>query len=199
MRVVVTEFISLDGVVQAPGGPEEDTDGGFAHGGWSHPFFDPEVVGGAFAAGLERAEALLYGRRTYLTMAATWPERAGDPFADRLNSLRKYVVSDTLGDAELSWENTVRIPGAEALDKVRELRAAEGGDLAMMGSPTLVRALIEAELVDELQLVVMPVLLGGGKSIFPADGGKRTWELVSSATAKTGAQLNVYRPARQAR
>ncbi|MBG7702227.1 dihydrofolate reductase [Streptomyces sp. MC1] len=195
MRVVVTEFISLDGVVQAPGGPEEDTDGGFAHGGWSHPFFDPEVVGGAFAAGLEKAEALLYGRRTYLTMAAAWPERAGDPFADRLNSMKKYVVSDSLSEDELSWENTVRIPGAQALDKVRELRAAEGGDLAMMGSPTLVRALIAAGLVDELQLVVMPVLLGGGKSIFPADGGLRSWELVSSATAKTGAQVNVYRPA----
>lgn len=195
MRVVVTEFISLDGVVQAPGGPEEDTDGGFAHGGWSHPFFDPEVVGGAFAAGLEKAEALLYGRRTYLTMAAAWPERAGDPFADRLNSMKKYVVSDSLTDDELSWENTVRIPGAQALDKVRELRAAEGGDLAMMGSPTLVRALIAAGLVDELQLVVMPVLLGSGKSIFPADGGLRSWELVSSATAKTGAQVNVYRPA----
>ncbi|MEV5382159.1 dihydrofolate reductase family protein [Streptomyces sp. NPDC052721] len=195
MRVVVTEFISLDGVVQAPGGPEEDTDGGFAHGGWSHPFFDPEVVGGAFAAGLEKAEALLYGRRTYLTMAAAWPERAGDPFADRLNSMKKYVVSDSLSDDELSWENTVRIPGAQALDKVRELRAAEGGDLAMMGSPTLVRALIAAGLVDEMQLVVMPVLLGGGKSIFPADGGLRSWELVSSATAKTGAQVNVYRPA----
>ncbi|UFR04360.1 dihydrofolate reductase family protein [Streptomyces sp. Go40/10] len=195
MRVVVTEFISLDGVVQAPGGPEEDTDGGFAHGGWSHPFFDPEVVGGAFAAGLEKAEALLYGRRTYQTMAAAWPDRAGDPFADRLNAMRKYVVTDTLEDSELTWENTVRIPGARALDEVRELRAAEGGDLAMMGSPTLVRALIEADLVDEVRLVVMPVLLGGGKSIFPADGGRRTWELVSSDTAKTGAQVNVYRPA----
>ncbi|CUW28643.1 MULTISPECIES: dihydrofolate reductase family protein [Streptomyces] len=195
MRVVVTEFISLDGVVQAPGGAEEDTDGGFAHGGWSNAYFDPEVVGGAFAAGLEKAEALLYGRRTYLTMAAAWPERAGDPFADRLNAMRKYVVSDTLEDDRLSWENSVRIPGARALEKVRELRAAEGGDLAMMGSPTLVRALIGAGLVDELQLVVMPVLLGGGKSVFPADGGMRSWELVSSATAKTGAQVNVYRPA----
>ncbi|MFF4039024.1 dihydrofolate reductase family protein [Streptomyces sp. NPDC001816] len=197
MRLVVTEFISLDGVVQAPGGPEEDTDGGFAHGGWSHPFFDPEVVGGAFAAGLEQAEALLYGRRTYQNMAAAWPERAGDPFADRLNSLRKYVVSDTLGDDELTWENSVRVPVAEAVGKVRELRAAEGGDLAMMGSPTLVRALLAEGLVDELQLVVMPVMLGGGKSIFPADGGKRSWELVSSATGKTGVQVNVFRPAGQ--
>ncbi|MFC4331588.1 dihydrofolate reductase family protein [Streptomyces andamanensis] len=199
MRVVVTEFISLDGVVQAPGGPQEDTDGGFAHGGWSHPFFDPEVLGGAFAAGLDRAEALLYGRRTYLTMAAAWPERAGDPFADRLNSLPKYVVSDTLDDSALTWENTVRVPGGEALGKVRELRASGGdGELAMMGSPTLVRALLAADLVDELRLAVMPVLLGGGKSAFPVDGVLRTWELVSSATARTGAQLNVFRPVRRA-
>ncbi|MEU2632837.1 dihydrofolate reductase, partial [Kitasatospora sp. NPDC007106] len=80
MRIVVSEFISLDGVVQAPGGPQEDTDGGFAHGGWSHPFFDPEVVGGAFDAALRTADALLFGRRTWQTMAAAWPDRAGDPF-----------------------------------------------------------------------------------------------------------------------
>ncbi|MDC0765506.1 dihydrofolate reductase family protein [Streptomyces sp. HD] len=195
MRIVITEFISLDGVVQAPGGPEEDTDGGFAHGGWSHPYFDEDVLGPAFAEGLEKAEALLYGRRTYLTMAGAWPERAGDPFADRLNALKKYVVTDTLTDSELTWNNTTRIPGSEAVARIRELRESEGGDLAMMGSPTLVRTLIQEGLVDELQLIVMPVLLGGGKSIFPADGGKRPLELVSTTAAKTGAQVCVYRPA----
>ncbi|MGW1213661.1 dihydrofolate reductase family protein [Streptomyces sp. NPDC002499] len=195
MRIVVSEFISLDGVVQAPGGPEEDTDGGFAHGGWSHPYFDPEVVGGAFAAGLERAEALLYGRRTYLTMAGAWPERAGDPFADRLNSMKKYVVSDSLGDGELAWNNTERIPGADALARISELRESEGGDLAMMGSPTLVRALLGAGLVDELQLILMPVLLGGGKSIWPDDNVKRGFELVSTVAGKTGVQVCVFRPA----
>jgi dihydrofolate reductase len=198
MRIVISEFISLDGVVQAPGGPEEDTDGGFAHGGWSHPYFDPEVVGGAFAAGLEQAEALLYGRRTYLTMAGAWPERAGDPFADRLNSLKKYVVTDTLSDDELTWNNTTRIPGSEAVARIRELRESEGGDLAMMGSPTLVRTLIRAGLVDELQLIHMPVILGGGKSIFPEDGVKRPFELVSTAKGKTGVQVSVYRPAVEA-
>ena len=195
MRIVVSEFISLDGVVQAPGGPEEDTDGGFAHGGWSHPYFDEEVLGPAFTEGMERAEALLYGRRTYLTMAGAWPERAGDPFADRLNSLKKYVVTDTLGDSELTWNNTERIPGSEAVARIRALREREGGDLAMMGSPTLVRTLISEGLVDELQLIVMPVLLGGGKSIFPEDGGKRPFELVSTVTGKTGVQVCVYRPA----
>ncbi|MEV7733419.1 dihydrofolate reductase family protein [Streptomyces sp. NPDC088921] len=195
MRIVVSEFISLDGVVQAPGGPEEDTDGGFAHGGWSHPYFDAELLGPAFTEGMERAEALLYGRRTYLTMAGAWPERAGDPFADRLNSLKKYVVTDTLDDSELTWNNTERIPGSEAVERIRALREREGGDLAMMGSPTLVRTLIAEGLVDELQLVVMPVLLGGGKSIFPEDGAKRPFELVSAVTGKTGVQVCVYRPA----
>ncbi|MFH8896062.1 dihydrofolate reductase family protein [Streptomyces coeruleorubidus] len=195
MRIVITEFISLDGVVQAPGGPQEDTDGGFAHGGWSHPYFDEEVLGGAFDAGLAGAEALLFGRRTWQTMAAAWPERAGDPFADRMNSLKKYVVSRTLGEADLTWNNTSLIPGDQAVARIRELREAEGGDLAMMGSPTLVRTLLTEGLVDELQLIVMPVLLGGGKTIFPDDGGKRPMELVSTTTAKTGAQVCVYRPA----
>ncbi|MGW6905816.1 dihydrofolate reductase family protein [Streptomyces sp. NPDC054940] len=198
MRIVITEFISLDGVVQAPGGPQEDTDGGFAHGGWSHPYFDEEVLGGAFDAGMRNAEALLFGRRTWQTMAGAWPERAGDPFADRMNSIKKYVVSSTLTEADLTWENTSLIAGDEAVDRIRELRAAPGGDLAMMGSPTLVRTLIEEGLVDELQLIVMPVLLGGGKSVFPADGGKRPFELVSTTTAKTGAQVCVYRPAAEA-
>ncbi|MGW3916802.1 dihydrofolate reductase family protein [Streptomyces sp. NPDC005070] len=198
MRIVISEFISLDGVVQAPGGPEEDTDGGFAHGGWSHPYFDPEVVGGAFAAGLSSAEGLLFGRRTWQTMAGAWPERAGDPFADRMNSLPKYVVSGTLGEAELAaWDNTTLIPAGEAVARIRELRAADGGDLAMMGSPTLVRTLLAEGLVDELQLIRMPVILGGGKTIFPADGMKRALEHVSTVTAKTGADVSVYRPVRE--
>jgi dihydrofolate reductase len=196
MRIVVSEFISLDGVVQAPGGPEEDTDGGFAHGGWSHPYFDPEVLGGVFTEGLERAEALLFGRRTWQTMAAAWPEREGeDPFADRMNALKKYVVSGTLTDADLTWHNSNLIPGGEAVARIRELRDTPGGDLAMMGSPTLVRTLLSEGLVDELQLIVMPVLLGGGKSIFPEDGGKRPFDLVSTVTGKTGVQVCVYRPA----
>ncbi|MGO4459847.1 dihydrofolate reductase family protein [Streptomyces sp. M-16] len=195
MRIVISEFISLDGVVQAPGGPEEDTDGGFAHGGWSQPFFDPEVVGGAFADATAKAEALLFGRRTWQTMAAAWPGRTGDPFADQMNSIPKHVVSATLTDADLTWNNTTLIPGAEALARLRELHAADGGDLLVMGSPTLARTLIAEGLVDELRLIVMPVLLGGGKSIFPADGGRRTLELVSTATSPAGVNVCTYRPA----
>ncbi|MFI1470196.1 dihydrofolate reductase family protein [Streptomyces wuyuanensis] len=195
MRIVITEFISLDGVVQAPGGPEEDTEGGFAHGGWSHPFFDPETVGGAFDEALKNAEGLLFGRRTWQTMAGAWPERAGDPFADRMNALPKYVVSQTLGEDRLTWHNTRRIPGDEAVDRIRELRDTAGGDLVVMGSPTLARTLIAEGLVDELRLMIMPVLLGGGKTIFPDDGGKHPLELVSTVTSGTGVHVCVYRPA----
>lgn len=195
MRIVITEFISLDGVVQAPGGPEEDTEGGFAHGGWSHPFFDPETVGGTFDEALKNAEGLLFGRRTWQTMAGAWPERAGDPFADRMNALPKYVVSRTLGEDRLTWHNTRRIPGDEAVDRIRELRDTAGGDLVVMGSPTLARTLIAEGLVDELRLMIMPVLLGGGKTIFPDDGGKHTLELVSTVTSGTGVHVCVYRPA----
>ncbi|MFJ6940058.1 dihydrofolate reductase family protein [Streptomyces sp. NPDC101132] len=193
MRIVITEFISLDGIVQAPGGPEEDTDGGFAHGGWTHPFFDPEVVGGAFDNALSGAEALLFGRRTWQNMAAAWPERAGDPFADRMNSIQKYVVSDTLGDDKLTWDNTVRIPGAGAVAGIRELRDRDGGDLVVMGSPTLARTLISEGLADELRLMTMPVLLGGGKSLFPSDGGLHTFELAEAVTSPQGVVVSTYR------
>jgi dihydrofolate reductase len=195
MRIVIIEFISLDGVVQAPGGPDEDTDGGFAHGGWSHPFFDPEVVGGAFADALTNAEALLYGRRTWQTMAAAWPERAGDPFADQMNAIPKYVVTATLGDDELTWNNTTRIPGDDAVARIRGLHEKDGGDLVVMGSPTLARTLLGEGLVDELRLMIEPVLLGGGKSIFPDDGALRTLELVSTVTSSAGVQVSSYRPA----
>ncbi|MGW6985670.1 dihydrofolate reductase family protein [Streptomyces sp. NPDC054932] len=195
MRIVITEFISLDGVVQAPGGQGEDNDGDFAHGGWSHPFFDPEVVGGSFTEAMENAEALLFGRRTWQTMAAAWPERAGDPFADRMNSIPKYVVSRTLDESDLKWNNTTLIAGEKAVARIRELHGAEGGDLVVMGSPTLVRTLLSEGLVDELRLMVMPVLLGGGKSIFPADGGLHTLELASTAISPAGVHVCTYRPA----
>ena len=194
MRISVMEFMSMDGVVQAPGGPEEDTDGGFAHGGWSHRFFDPEVMGGAFDDAMTETEALLFGRRTWQTMAAAWPERAGDPFADRMNAIPKYVVSRTLGDDELTWNNTTRIPGDEAVARIRKLHETDGGNLFVLGSPTLVRTLLREGLVDELRLMIEPVILGGGKSIFPDDGVLRTLELVSTVTSGTGVHVCTYRP-----
>jgi dihydrofolate reductase len=193
MPVVVSEFISLDGVVQAPGGPDEDRDGAFGHGGWTRPFFDPEVVGGAFTDALDNAEALLFGRRTWQAMAAAWPERAGDPFADRMNSIPKYVVSQTLRDDDLTWSNTTLIPGGEAMPRIRELQES----VLVMGSPTLVRALLAEDLVDELRLIEMPVILGGGKTIFPDDGALHTLELVSAVTSGAGVQVCSYRTARR--
>ncbi|GAA1522032.1 dihydrofolate reductase family protein [Streptomyces albidochromogenes] len=194
MRIVIGEFISLDGVVQAPGHPDEDTDGGFAHGGWSHPFFDPEVMGGALAEWQGNTEALLFGRRTWQGMAAAWPAQAGDPFADHMNSVTKYVVSSTLGEDELTWNNTTRIPGDQALDQIKKLRETEGRDLVVMGSASLTRTLLAEGLVDELRLMILPVLVGGGKTIYPADGHLRTFELVSTVVSGTGVHVCTYRP-----
>ena len=157
MRIVISEFMSLDGVCQAPGGAEEDLDGGFRHGGWSMPFFDPEVMGAAIGEGFASTEALLFGRRTWQVMAAAWPERAGDEFADGMNEIEKHVVSSTLTEADLTWKNTNLIPGDGALDAIRALKAREGGDLQVMGSLTLARSLLEADLVDELNLMIEPV------------------------------------------
>jgi dihydrofolate reductase len=143
---------------------------------------------------MQKNEALLFGRRTWQVMAAAWPDRAGDPFADRMNSMPKYVVSDTLTDDELTWNNTTRIPGREAVARIRALREADGGDVVVMGSATLVRTLLKEGLVDELMLMIEPVLLGGGKKIFLDDGVLRTLELVSNVTTGTGVHVCSYRP-----
>jgi dihydrofolate reductase len=194
MRIVVNEFMSLDGVVQAPGGPEEDTDGGFVHGGWSMPYFDPEVMGSAVVEGMSTVEALLFGRRTWQGMAAAWPGRAGDPYADKMNAIKKYVVSRTLTENDLSWNNTTLLSGDRAIAEIAALRGRDGGDLLIWGSPTLVRTLLTEGLVDELTLMVEPILLGGGKRIFPDDGIARPMQLVKCITAGTGVQICTYHP-----
>jgi dihydrofolate reductase len=195
MRIVISEFISLDGVVQAPGGREEDTDGGFQHGGWSLQFFDPDVMGSSINEGAQRTDALLYGRRTWQGMAAAWPERAGDPFADWINAIEKHVVSDTLTEADLTWGPTSLIRGADLMSAVNALRDRPGGDVNVIGSAQLARTLLEADLVDEVNLMIEPVILGGGKTVFPADGVARRFELVSAATAKTGVLVTRYQRA----
>lgn len=195
MRVVVSEFCSLDGVLQAPGGPEEDTSGGFKHGGWSHPFFDPEVMGPVVGGFADRCEALLQGARTYRVSAGAWPERGGDPFADWINSTQKYVVSDSLTEEDIAWNPTTIIRVADMANEVAKLREQPGGDIYVYGSITLVRALLAEGLVDELVLFIEPITLGGGKRLFPEDGQARTYELVSAQTAKTGVQVCTYRPA----
>ena len=193
MRVVVSEFMSLDGVVQAPGGREEDTDGGFAHGGWSMPYFDVEVMGSAIDEAMRTVDALVFGRRTWQVMAAAWPERAGDPFADRMNAFKKYVASRTLTPDDMTWNSTLLSP-EDAVGDIAALRDQEGGDLSIMGSSTLVRTLLAAGLVDEINVMIEPILLGGGKRIFPDDGMARPLELVRTMTAGTGVQICTYRP-----
>ena len=198
MRIVISEFMSLDGVCQAPGGPEEDTDGGFLHGGWSLPFFDPEVMGAAIGEGFGNTEALLFGRRTWQGMAKAWPERAGDAFADSMNAIEKHVVSSTLTEADLTWNNSNLIKADGAIEAIRTLKHRDGGDIQVMGSLTLARSLIAADLVDELSLMIEPVTLGGGKRLFPDDGGARPMELVSQTLAKTGVMICKYRPTGEA-
>jgi dihydrofolate reductase len=196
MRIIISEFISLDGVVQSPGGRNEDTDGGFQHGGWSMRFFDPEVMGSYVDEVAQRTDALLYGRRTWQVMAGAWPDRAGDPFADWINQVEKHVVSNTLSEQDLTWAPTSLIRGDDLSAAVTALRERPGRDVNVMGSAQLVRSLLEADLVDEMNLMIEPVVLGGGKTIFPTDGEARPFELVSTATAGTGVQICRYQRAR---
>lgn len=196
MRLVISDFMSLDGVAQAPGGQQEDTDGGFAHGGWSMPFFDPDTMGAAVGEAMATTEALLFGRRTWQAMAAAWPGRAGDPFADRMNALPKFVASRTLTQDRLDWTNSTLLPPDGVLDEVGRMRERPGGDLQVMGSLTLARTLITHDLVDEYRFMIEPIVLGGGKRPFPDDGTAHRLELVSSVTSRTGVLICTYRPHR---
>ena len=198
MRIILSDFISLDGVVQSPGGQGEDTDGGFRHGGWSMPFFDEEAMGPVLDEGMAQTEALLFGRRTWDVMASAWPDRAGDPFADQMNAIPKYVVSRTLTaeDASSRWNNTTLIGGENAIAEIRQLRDPDGdGGIQVWGSASLARQLVAHDMVDEYRLMLEPILLGGGKTIFPNDGRARPLDLVSVTQAKTGVLICAYRPA----
>ena len=197
MRIILSDFISLDGVVQAPGGQSEDTAGGFEHGGWSMRYFDAEAMGPVLDEVMAQTDALLFGRRTWEVMASAWPGRAGDPFADRMNAIPKYVVSRTLSaeDASSRWDNTTLIGDDDPIGAIRELRDRAGdGDIQVMGSSSLALQLVENDLVDEYRLMLEPILLGGGKTIFPSDGRARPLELVSVTPAKTGVLICAYRP-----
>ena len=195
MQIILSDFMSLDGVVQAPGGSEEDTDGAFAHGGWSMNYFDPDAMGSAVDEVMDATDALLFGRRTWQAMAAAWPGRAGDSFADRMNEIPKHVASRTLSQDDLTWSGSTLLPAEDAIGAIRELRARDGRGLQVWGSATLASQLIEHDLVDEYRLMIEPILLGGGKRVFPDDGQARPLELVSTTTASTGVLICTYRPA----
>jgi dihydrofolate reductase len=192
-RLVAVEFLSLDGVMQAPGDPQEDTEGGFAHGGWQRPYFD-DVMAKAGAEGMAETDAYLFGRKTYQKMAAFWPTvPANDPFAAHLNGTMKYVASRTVRDP--SWRPvevlTADVPGA-----VAALKEEPGGTITVLGSGELVRALLAHDLVDELELTVSPLVLGSGKRLFGAAPDVRRLELVSTVPTSTGSVMLRYRLAR---
>jgi len=156
------------------------------------PFFDPETMGPAIGEAMATTSALLFGRRTWQVMAAAWPARSGDPFADRMNEIDKYVVSRTLTQADLSWGNTTLLPGVVGV--VQRLREQNGGDLQVLGSLSLARTLISNDLVDEHRLIIEPVILGGGKRLFPDDGRARALKLVATTVSRTGVHICTYRP-----
>lgn len=190
-NLVVDEWMSLDGVVQAPGTPEEDTSGGFQHGGWHLPYFD-EMSQDWVVKYMTDAGGFLFGRRTYENFAAYWPHAPEEQrvVAEPMNTKPKYVVSNTLSEP-LGWANSSVLKG-DVAEAVRALKQENGDDLHVMGSAQLVGALIEHELVDEFRLMIDPVVLGGGKRLFLDDGALRSLRLVESKVTTTGAILATY-------
>ena len=159
-------------------------------------YFDPEVMGGMFTELAEQSDALLQGRRTYQVSASAWPDRSGDPYSDWINSVQKYVVSNTLSAEELTWGPAAIIRGDDLVKTISDLRAQPGGYIYVYGSAVMVQSLLAADLVDELLLTIEPIILGGGKTIFPANGKALPFELVSTEKASTGAQVCRYVRAR---
>lgn len=182
-KLVVSEFVSLDGVMEAPGGEDD-----YVHGPWTIPYFCAEI-GGYKSAELDAADALLLGRVQYEGFSAAWPERSGDPFSDKMNRMAKYVVSSTLEDP--TWNNT-QVLGGDLVAEVTALKEAEGEDILVAGSATLVRSLLDADLVDELHLAIYPLTLGSGKRLFPA-ASHLHFELTGVTPTSTGVMLTEYR------
>ena len=184
-KIIVHEFISLDGVIQAPGGDNEDTDGGFTHGGWTRPYWHDEI-GAHFGQLFAEADTLLLGRRTWkLHGDAFEPDPANDPFGE----MKKYVVSNTLKSAE-GWRNSTIISG-DVIGEIRKLKSGPGKNIIMDGSSVLMHTLIENDLVDEYALHVYPLVLGMGKRLFP-EGKYLDLKLVESAALPTGVLYQRY-------
>jgi len=181
-KLIVHEFMSLDGVMQAPGGKDEDRDGGFEHGGWTIPYWHDDI-GVTFGTLMQNVDAFLLGRRTYVTHAAAFePMPAGDPFGDLMNAPKKYVVSRTL--KKPTWRNTTIIRD-NVIDAVRKLKSEPGKNIVTDGSSQLVHALLENDLIDELYLHVYPLTLGKGKRAIP-EGLHTTFRLTSAKPYPTG-------------
>jgi dihydrofolate reductase len=193
-KVIANEFMSLDGVVQAPGGADEDTSGGFEHGGWHMRYFD-ELSQKWVLESIVEAGGFLLGRRTYEIFAAYWPKAPEEEqvIAQPLNTKPKYVASTTLTEP-IEWQNSTVLQG-DIAEAVAALKQEDGADVHVIGSAELVRTLIEQGLVDEFRLMIDPVMLGGGKRIFRDDGSLRPLHLVQGEVTSTGAILATYAPA----
>jgi dihydrofolate reductase len=192
-QLIVTEFLTLDGVMQAPGAPDEDRSGGFEHGGWQAPYFD-EVFAEAVVEGIAGAGGFVLGRKTFEILGGYWPTAPAEEqeVAEPLNSLPKYVASRTLREP-LAWSNSTLITG-DAADGVRRLKEQTGKDLGVIGSGELVRALMQQDLVDEYRLMIHPIVLGSGARLFRDGNEKRPLTLVDSTTTTKGVLLATYRP-----
>ncbi|MDX6337135.1 MAG: hypothetical protein QOG05_4475 [Streptosporangiaceae bacterium] len=193
MRLTLHTFLTLDGVLQAPGGPDEDRDGRFEHGGWSFPYGDQDfgvAVGGWF----DQADAFLLGRKTYQIFAGHWPRVTdpGDPVASKLNTLPKYVASTTLQD--VGWHNSSLL-GGDVAAEVAKLKERPGRELQVHGSGQLAQTLIEHDLVDEYRLLYFPVHLGSGKKLFRDGARAAALRLLSATTTSTGVIIATYEPA----
>jgi dihydrofolate reductase len=184
-KLIVTEFVTLDGVMEAPGGEPSHP-----HSGWVFDFISPEQEQYKLQEALE-AEVHLLGRVTYESFAGAWPQRSGE-FADHLNSMPKHVVSSTLSEP-LEWQNSHLVEGG--VDGVAKLKEDDGGPILVAGSCSLVHALIERDLVDELRLMVFPVIVGGGKRVFPETGQKKSFKLADTTAFGSGVVVNTYEPA----
>jgi dihydrofolate reductase len=193
-RLVANEFMSLDGVAQAPGTPDEDTTGGFEHGGWHLQYFD-DTSQKRVLDSIASAGGFLFGRRTFEIFAAYWPNAPEEEqvIAEPLNTRPKYVVSTTLSEP-LEWQNSTVVEG-DVAQSVAALKEEDGADLHVIGSLHLVQTLVEHDLVDEFRLMIDPLVLGGGKRIFSDDGALRPLRLVESEVTTTGAILATYAPA----
>ncbi len=188
-KIVVSEFISLDGVIQAPGGADEDTEGGFAHGGWTMPYWHDDI-GEAFDEAIRETDAFLLGRKTWQIHGGAFePMAEGDPFGDVMNAMPKYVVSTTLTTAA-AWRNSTLIK-RNVVEEVRALKAQPGKNIAIDGSSVLVQTLAQHDLVDEYSLLVYPLVLGSGKKLF-AEGVRLSLRLIGSRAIPTGVVLLRY-------
>jgi dihydrofolate reductase len=190
-ELIVAEFITLDGVIQAPGSAVEDTEGGFTHGGWTHPYWHDDI-GAHFSQAMSQADTLLLGRKTWQIHGAAFEAMAGDPFADELNLMPKYVVSTTLHSAA-AWRNSTLI-GDDVIETVRQLKQQPGKNILIDGSSVLIHALAQHDLVDEYSLHVYPLVLGSGKRLFP-QGKRLELALVETSPLPTGVVFMRYRRA----